>query len=133
MSGARLPRPPVHMITLAQVVSLGVVWAVLHFASNPLVAESLVLGGLIAVLSQAYFAWRVFRYRGAQAASHIARASYAGETGKFLLAVTGFALVFAFVRPLQAWAVFAGYGGMVIIQVTGSWLLLRQATPVNRT
>ena len=133
MKGARLPRPPAHRITLAQVAVLVVVGGALDYAAYPSVAESLILGGLIAVLSQAYFAWRVFRHRGAQAASRIARASYAGEIGKFLLAVTGFALVFAFYRPLQAWAVFAGYGGMLIIQVTGSWLLLRQAASVNRT
>ena len=74
---------------------------------------------------QAYFAWRVFQYSGARFAEQIARASYAGEIAKFLLTVSGFALVFALLRPLEAWAVFAGYGGMLIIKVTGSWLLLR--------
>ena len=133
MNGAKLPRPPAHRITLVQVVVLVVFGGALHYAAYPLVAESLILGGLIAVLSQAYFTWRVFQHRGAQAALRIARASYAGEIGKFFLAVAGFALVFAFHRPLEAWAVFAGYGGMLIIQVTGSWLLLRQAAPVNRT
>ena len=77
------------------------------------------------MLPQAFFSWRVFQYRGAQAATQIARASYAAETGKFLLAVAGFALVFAFYRPLEAWLVFAGYGGMLVIQIAGSWLLLR--------
>ncbi len=91
----------------------------------PVLAISLVAGGLIAVLPQAYFAYRVFHRAGAQAARHIARASYAGEIGKFVMAVAGFALVFALLRPIEGWAVFAGYGGMLVIQVTGAWLLLR--------
>ncbi len=133
MSGARLPRPPVHRISVVQIVILVVVCLALKYGVTPVLAESLLLGGLIAILPQAYFAWRVFQHQGARAAHHIARSSYVGEVGKFVLAVTGFALVFAFYRPVEAWAVFAGYGGMLIIQVTGSWLLLRQAAPVNRT
>ena len=132
-SGASLPRPPVFRITLVQVAILGAVWAIVHVGAHPLIAECLVLGGFIAIVPQAFFAWRVFQYQGAHAAANMAKASYAGEIGKFLLAVSGFALVFAFYRPLEAWAVFAGYGGMVIIQVMGSWLLLRHSTPVNRT
>ena len=133
MSGASLPRPPAHRITVAQVAILVLLGAGLYYLGRPVVAESLFLGGLIAVLPQAYFTWRVFRHAGAQAASRIAQASYVGEIGKFFLAVAGFALVFAVYRPLAAWAVFAGYGAMLFIQVAGSWLLLRHATPVNRT
>jgi ATP synthase protein I len=133
MSGAKLPRPPAYRITLVQLAVLLVLGMALAGAAYPLVAESLVLGGLIAVLAQAYFAWRVFRHTGAQAAQRIARESYVGEIGKFFLAVAGFALIFALYRPLAAWAVFAGYGTMIIIQVLGSWLLLRQAAPHNRT
>ena len=61
---------------------------------------------------------------GASAARAIARSSYAGEVGKFLLSVAGFAVVFALVRPIDGLAVFAGYLAMLAIQITGSWLLL---------
>ncbi len=132
MNGASLPRPPVYRISLLQAAFLGMAWLAVHIGGYPLVAESMVLGGLIAIVPQAFFAWRVFQHQGARAASAIARASYAGEIGKFFLAVSGFALVFAFYRPLEAWAVFAGYGGMLIIHVAGSWLLLRRATTVER-
>jgi ATP synthase protein I len=116
-----------------QLVVLLVLGMTLYFAVSPMMAESLLLGGLIAVLAQAYFSWRVFRHTGAQAAQRIARDSYAGAVGKFFLAVAGFALVFAFYKPLVAWAVFAGYSMMVVIQVAGSWLLVRQAASHNRT
>jgi len=133
MSGASLPRPPAYRITLVQGLILAMIVVGVYYTGHPTAAECFFLGGLVAVLPQAYFIWRVFRHGGAQAASIIARASYSGEIGKFFLAVVGFALVFAVYKPLAAWAVFAGYGVMLIIQVAGSWLLLRHSTPVNRT
>ena len=133
MSGASLPRPPAHRITLVQIAVLVLLGGALYVVAHPVAAQSLVLGGLVGVIPQAYFAWRVFRRGGARAAPQIARAGYSGETGKFLLAVAGFGLVFAFHRPVEAWAVFAGYGGMLIIQVAGSWWLIRHAAPHDRT
>ena len=128
--GARLQRPPVHRISVIQAAVLGVGWLLLR-QYEPVVADSLVLGGMTAVIPQAYFAFRLFARRGAGAAQQIARAGYAGEIGKFVLAVTGFALIFAFVRPLAGWAVFAGYGAMLMIQLVGAWWLLRR--PVTST
>jgi ATP synthase protein I len=95
------------------------------FAGYPVVADSLLYGGCIAVVPQAWFAWRVFQYRGARSAAQIARASYAGEVAKFVLTVSGFAAVFALARPITGWAVFAGYGEMLVIQILGSWWLLK--------
>ncbi len=83
-------------------------------------------GGLIAILPQAYFATLAFRWRGARSARAIARSSYAGEVGKFLLSVAGFAAVFVMLRPISGLAVFAGYLAMLAIQILGSWLLLRR-------
>jgi len=81
---------------------------------------------LIAILPQAYFAALTFRWRGARSARAIARSAYAGQVGKFLLSFAGFAAVFVALRPIDAPAVFAGYLLMLVIQITGSWLLLRQ-------
>ena len=133
MTAAKIHRPPVHYITLAQLVILGALAALLVLYTGPVRAYSWALGGLVAVVAQAYFAWQVFRHRGARAASQIAKSSYAGEIGKFLLAVAGFALIFALVRPVSGGAVFAGYGAMLIIQLTGSWLLLRQPASLDKS
>ncbi len=92
-------------------------------------AVSVLSGGLIAVLPQAYFATLAFRWRGAQSARAIARSSYMGETGKYLPSVAGFAVVFAAIRPIDGLAVFAGYLAMLAIQITGSWLLLKSNQP----
>jgi ATP synthase protein I len=125
MAGAEILRPPVYRITLAQLAIL-VLLCLFLLASDEVRAYSVLSGGLIAILPQAYFAALTFRWRGARSAQAIARSSYAGQVGKFLLSVAGFAAVFVLLRPIDAPAVFAGYLLMLVIQITGSWLLLRR-------
>lgn len=124
MPGAEIARPQVHRIALAQLAVLGPLCISL-LAFDRVCAYSVLSGGLIAVVPQAYFAFVAFRRRGARSARAIARSSYAGEVGKFLLSVAGFAVVFATVRPIDGLAVFAGYLVMLMIQIMGSWLLLK--------
>ena len=123
-TGAQIARPPVHRITLAQLVAL-VPLCLILLARDKVNAYSVLSGGLIAIVPQAYFAAKAFRWRGAQSAEVMARSAYAGEIGKFLLSVAGFALVFAVVRPIDGLAVFAGYLAMLVIQIIGSWWLAR--------
>ncbi|MEP4145854.1 MAG: ATP synthase subunit I [Halioglobus sp.] len=126
MPGAEIARPPVHRITLAQLAILIIVClAVLAF--DQVAASSVAAGGMIAIVPQAYFAHLAFRWRGAKSARAMARSSYAGEIGKFLLSVAGFALVFATLRPIDGLSVFAGYMAMLAIQIIGSWLLLSRS------
>ncbi|MCB1710414.1 MAG: ATP synthase subunit I [Halioglobus sp.] len=125
MAGAEILRPPVYRITLAQFATLVLLCLVL-LASDKVSAYSVFSGGMIAILPQAYFAALAFRWRGARSARAIARSSYVGQVGKFLLSVAGFAAVFVALRPINAPAVFAGYLLMLVIQITGSWLLLRR-------
>ncbi len=126
MPGAEIARPPVHRITLAQLATLTLL-CLLMLAYDQVVAWSLAAGGLIAIVPQAYFARLAFRWRGAKSARAVARSSYAGEIGKFLLSIAGFAVVFATVRPISGLAVFAGYLAMLAIQIIGSWLLLSRS------
>jgi ATP synthase protein I len=125
MAGAEILRPPVHRITLVQIVVL-VVLSLILLASDEVRAYSVLGGGLIAILPQAYFAARAFRWRGAKSARAMARSGYAGLVGKFLLSVTGFAVLFGIVRPIDAPAVFTAFVLMLALQITGSWLLLRR-------
>ncbi|GAB5453056.1 MAG: hypothetical protein Hals2KO_33840 [Halioglobus sp.] len=123
--GANIARPPVHRITLVQLAVL-LPLCLLVALADEVRAYSLAAGGLVAVLPQAWFAARAFQRRGASAAQAIARNSYIGEVGKFLLSAVGFALVFAMVRPINGLAVFAGFLAMLVIQILGSWWLLRR-------
>ena len=126
MPGAEIARPPIHRITLAQLATLALLCLPL-WAFDQVLTWSLAAGGLIAIVPQAYFAHLAFRWRGAKSARAVARSSYAGEIGKFLLSVAGFAVVFATVRPISGLAVFAGYLAMLAIQIIGSWLLLTRS------
>lgn len=125
MPGAEIARPPVHRITVAQLAFL-VPLCLFVAVFDKVCAYSTASGGLVAIIPQAWFAGRAFRIQGARAARTIARNSYAGETGKFLLSAVGFAVVFATLRPIDGLSVFAGYLAMLAVQITGSWLLLRQ-------
>ena len=125
VAGAAIARPPVHRITLAQLAILVPLCLLTWVMMNEVSAYSVLCGALISILPQTWFASVAFRRRGAQQARAIARLSYAGEIGKFLLSVAGFALVFATVRPIDGLAVFIGFLLMLGIQIFGSWRLLR--------
>ena len=122
----RLKPPPVHNITLTQLAFLLPSLAIVAWCFDRSSAISFAAGALISILPQAWFAFLVFgvgRRRPIQRAAH---GAYAAHAGKFLLSAVGFALVFALMKPVNALAVFAGFGWMWALQSAGSaWLLRR--------
>lgn len=89
-------------------------------------AYSLLFGGLISAVPNAYFAQKVFRNRGARATERIVKAFYAGEAIKLALMSAGFALVFVYVKPLNTMALF---GGFVLVHLSGLLMLTRLRDP----
>lgn len=65
-------------------------------------AGSVVLGGLVCIVPNAYFAKKLFQHQGARAAKQIVKNFYKGEAMKLFLTVALFALVFKFfsINPL---------------------------------
>lgn len=55
---------------------------------------SAMLGGLVSVIPNAYFAYRLFQYHGAQAAKRIVNSFYKAEAAKLLMTMALFTLVF---------------------------------------
>jgi ATP synthase protein I len=88
---------------------------------------SALLGGLIALLGNLYFAFKAFRYFGARSAKAIVQSLWAGEMGKQILAAALFALVFVGVKPLQPAALFVGY--LLVLGAGASALLLMRNNP----
>lgn len=86
---------------------------------GPVTAYSALLGGLVCLLPNCYFAYRAFKFQGARAARHIIRSFYAGEAGKLMLTAVLFGLVFSQVSSINALAVFLGFGAIQFIQ----WLV----------
>lgn len=95
-------------------------------------AYSALIGGLIAVLPNAYFARQVFRYRGARAASAITHSLYRGEVGKFAMTAVLFAGVFTTVDPLQELALFGAFLAMVLVNAVFAARLGGRAGGVRR-
>jgi ATP synthase protein I len=116
--GAQLARPPLLGIFVAQLTVLIIVSVALLLVDTTS-AYSALLGGLIAIVPNAYFARWAFRYTGAQAVVEVARSFYRGEAGKFLLTALLFAAVFALVKPLNAVIVFLAY----IVLIALNWML----------
>lgn len=104
----QIARPPLLRI-------YGLQFAVVLLASvtalplDKVAAYSIVIGGMISVIPNAYFARQVFRYTGAAYAREVTQAFYRGESGKFITTLGLFATTFAFVRPLQVIVLFLAY------------------------
>ncbi len=111
--GADTVKPPVYRLFVAQFLLLIVVSGLTSLFRFE-VGLSLLLGGLISLLPNMYFARQVFRFSGAAAAHRVTQSFYRGELGKFILTGTGFALVFSFVENLSPPALFAGFGLMLV-------------------
>ena len=62
-----------------------------------------------------------FRQRGARAARAVSLAFKRGEAGKFVLTVCLFAVVFSSVPSVNAGALFAGFIGMMLVNLVFAW------------
>ncbi|MDL4864557.1 ATP synthase subunit I, partial [Halomonas elongata] len=80
---ARIKRPSIRRLLLAQLVVIGLVSGVAAWSDGGLGALSALSGGAVAFLPNAFFAWRVFRYQGARHAKNIVNGFYRAEAGKF--------------------------------------------------
>lgn len=108
------------LMTLAVAILCGVLWGMTASYSG-------LLGGLIALTTNAYFTHKAFRYFGARSAKAIIQSLWAGEMGKQILAAALFALVFVGVKPLAAGALFTGY--ILVLGVSAGALLLMRNNP----
>jgi len=110
-----IKRPPVLIVPAVQSIVLAVTTLLLTM-SDRLDPLSYLSGGLIAVIPHLYFSVYAFRYMGARAARDITQSFYKGEVGKYVLTLTGFAVAFIWLVPVDVVALFAGYGFMLMLQ-----------------
>ena len=82
--------------------------AVLYLIGGTKAGLSVILGGLVNAVPNAYFARKLFRYQGASAAKQIIKGFYQGEALKIALSVAMFAAVFKFCNIIP-WVFFAAY------------------------
>lgn len=72
-------------------------------------AVSLLLGGMIAVVPNAFLGARLLTPGAGGSAKALLRSAWLGEIGKLVLTAVLFGIVFARVRPLSGLAVFGGF------------------------
>lgn len=125
--GRKITNPVLYTLAVQLLVVLPVCALILAF--NKLVATSFMLGAIVYVVPNAYFTLYAFRYRGSESAHQIVRSFNTGEYGKLALAAMGFALVYRFVTPLHAPAMFAGFCSMIVLQ----WFIAYQVAARYKT
>lgn len=113
-TGRSLPQPPFYRVLLTETAVVVFAAALVH-RMDDVAGYSILLGGGLYLVPQAWFCLRVFQHRGARAASDVVQGFYSGEAAKFLLATAGFAMVFVFVEPLQPVALFGAYVGLHLL------------------
>ena len=113
-AGRKIARPPLGKIYGVQAAMVLLV-SILAIPLDGVIAWSIVLGGLISVVPNAYFARQVFRFAGAKYAREVARAFYLGESGKYLATMLLFAATFLWVKPLNVLVLFMAYLAMTLV------------------
>jgi len=86
-----------------------------YLFSGQLAALSALLGGLIFVLPQLYFALKAFRFMGATSIAKTLKNFYSGESTKLLLIAIGFALVFSFFKGVDVVALFSSFICLLVL------------------
>lgn len=102
-------RQPGFPILLIQVLVTSIASLAVAASFGAIAAYSVGLGGAIALVANAYFAYKAFRYFGARSARAIVQSIWAGAAGKWVITAVLFALVFVGVEPLEPVMLFAGY------------------------
>ena len=80
-------------------------------------AVSCLLGGMVAIIPHAYFAGLAWRYSGARSTPWVVKSIYRGESGKFILTLVGFGLIFVSPLPVQPVALFVTYMLLLALQI----------------
>ena len=115
MTVSTIKAPPFYIALLVQLLFCLMAALVMFLLIDGVASYSILLGGLISIVPNGYFAWKVFRFRGARNTPLIVKSFYAGETGKLIMTGVFFALVFAGIKPLNEFAVIVSFILTIIV------------------
>ncbi len=110
------------VIQLTTLIALGLLDGLLYSVD---VAYSILLGGIVAIIPNAYFAYKLFKYQGARAARQIVSGFYKGEAIKIVLSIFLFTLVFRYcnIKPL---AFFMSYILIIMMHWLTPWVIVNK-------
>jgi ATP synthase protein I len=115
----RLPFVKWLAIELSLIAMISVSWS---FESR-LAGYSALIGGLIYVIPNAYFAHRMFRYEGARQASLVVGNMFRAESIKLALTAVFFAAVFILIEPVHVPALLFTFAVMVAMSPLLRWFI----------
>ena len=111
-----IPRPAVMKVVRLQGLTLAVVAGIALLLDTE-IGVSILLGGLIQLIPQAWFTWQAFKYAGANHANAIVRSMYRGEAGKLVLTACGFTVVYNVIDNVNAIALMSAFLAMLGVQI----------------
>ncbi len=120
-----ISRPPVYKVALYQILLLLAVCAPVALVDS-LIAGSILVGGLIQIGPQAWFARQAYKYIGSRQVAKVVQAMYLGETGKILLTAALFVATFILLGQLDFLTVFSAFIVMFPLQWVFTVSLLKQ-------
>lgn len=121
-----LYRLPIFRVLVIQaLVTLGMAFVFFIFKGSN-AGLSALLGGMIALIPNTYFALKTFRYFGAQSAVAVTLSLWAGEAGKFVLTAVLFVLVFFTIKPIHLMALFITYFFVLVVASFGLLLVKKR-------
>ena len=120
---ATIINAPTRYLVRVQAITILLLAGSLLFLGR-VVAYSALLGGLISLIPNAWFASLVFRHSGARAMGAVVRNAYLGELMKLVMIGAGFGLVFVLVDPLHVPGLFTGF---VFVHMAGLVAMIRHA------
>jgi len=119
---ASISKPPIIMwlgielVFLTLVVAFAWFLQIIVWPAQSYLAVSCLLGGVVAIIPHAYFAGLAWRFTGARSASRMIKSIYRGESGKFILTLVGFGLIFVSPLPVQPVVLFLSYALLLVLQ-----------------
>lgn len=92
---------------------------------NAKAATSALLGGMVCIIPNVYFAYKVFKHQGARAAKQIVNSFYKGEAFKIILSIFLFTAVFVLckITPL---AFFVTYILVLMTHWFAPWIIINK-------
>jgi ATP synthase protein I len=117
-----IPKPLWKRPLLTQIALLLLASSALWFCAESL-SGSFLVGGLIQIVPQAWFAQQAFKHTGARQTPAVVRAMYRGEAGKIVLTAVLFAIVLTTCKQMNYSVLFAAFTLMIPLQ----WFLNARA------
>lgn len=122
-------RPAFRRLLALQVAMVLAVTLLAAAVSGPASMGSALTGGLVCLIPQAYFVWRLGGVRGGRRARQYVANFYRAEAGKFGLTVALFVMVFVTVPPSNPIFFFSAYVAAQLMHWLAPWLLRERPTP----